>query len=282
MVIESAWLDSLQIHKTGTLAVTSMTLGSPSPRAVVENRPGDHGAVDSTRFYASRGVELVGHARGVDHVALVAAVDDLLGRLALGSEHVLRFRRLGDGQDLRCTVRVDSSVDMTAGEHTAPLVVWGVSLLAPDPRFYSDVLTQASYDPTDLGDGGLVFPLSFPLVFDADSGLGALVVENAGTAPTPPVLTVRGPVVNPTIDNDTLGLSIRTRDCGLSSGDFLVIDTASRTVRLNGTTSRPDLVDVAQTRWWTLAPGINRLRMRGSGMVPTETELVVEFRSAFI
>lgn len=282
MVIESAWLDNLQIHKTGTLAVTSMTLGSPSPRAVVENRPGDHGAVDSTRFYGPRSIELVGHVRGSDHQAMVSAVDNLMGRLALGSTHVLRFRRLGDGQDLRCTVRVDSSVDMQVGEHPGPYTPWGVSLLAPDPRLYSDTLTVASYDPTDAGSDGLVFPLGFPLVFGAEDGVGVLTVENAGTVSTPPVLTVTGPVTNPAIDNETLGLSVRTQNCGLASGDTLVVDVAERVVRLNGTTSRPDLVDTARTHWWELAPGLNRLRMRGSGMVSTETELEVSFRSAHI
>lgn len=282
MVIESAWLDNLQIHKAGGLAVTNMTLGSPPPRAVAENRPDAHGSVDSTRFYGPRTIELTGHVSAPSFPEFVGRVDGLLGRLSLGSVHVLRFRRLGDVGDLRCVVRVDSGVDMSAGDHPGPFVRWGVTLYCADPRLYSDTLTISSYDPTDLGSGGLVFPLGFPLDFDAGGGAGSLVVENAGTVSTPPVLTVTGPVVNPTLDNDTLGLSIRTRDCGLASGDTLVVDVASRTVRLNGTTSRPDLVDVAGTHWWELAPGINQLRMRGGGMVASETGLEVGFRSAHI
>lgn len=282
MVIESAWLDNLQIHKAGGLAITDMSLGSPAPRAVVENRPGDHGAVDSTRFYGPRTIELTGYVGASTHPEFIGRVDNLLGRLALGSVHVLRFRRLGDTNDLRCMVRVDSGVDMSAGEHPSPFARWGVSLFCADPRLYSDTLTVASYDPTDAGSDGLVFPLGFPLVFGAEDGVGVLTVENAGTVSTPPVLTVTGPVTNPTIDNETLGLSIRTQNCGLASGDTLVVDVAERVVRLNGTTSRPDLVDTARTHWWELAPGPNRLRMRGSGMVSAETELEVSFRSAHI
>lgn len=279
MVIESAWLDNLQIHKTANYGVPRMTLGSPSPRGVTEPRPSAHGVTDSTAFYGPRAIELVGTIQAPDMAGFWPLVDELLGRLALGSEHTFRFRRLGESFDLQTTVRVDSDVDLPVGDVPKPFARWGVSLLAPDPRLYTSTVTSGSYDPTDAGDGGLDFPLDFPLEFGVSGGAW-LSLDNEGTVSTPPTIIVTGPVINPIIDNDTSGLSIFTRDCGLGVGDTLTLDVRARTAVLNGTTLRPDLVDVSRTTWWDVRPGVNRLRMRGSGMASGQTELAVGFRSA--
>lgn len=281
MVIEYVYLDALQIHKAGGFGVTQMTLGSPAPRAVAENRPSGHGAVDATSFYGPRVIELTGFVQASSFADFWPKVDDLLGGLALGSEHVLRFRRLGDTFDLQTTVRVDSSVDLPVGDVPRPFARWGVSLFCRDPRLYAD-LTSGAYDPTDAGSGGLVFPLGFPLVFGASGVSGALQVENAGNVSTPPVLVVTGPVTNPILDNDTTGLAIHTRDCGLAAGDTLTLDVRRRTAVLNGTTPRPDLVNASLTTWWELRPGFNQIRMRGSAMASSQTELAVTFRPARI
>lgn len=282
MVIESAWLDNLQIHKTANYGVPRMTLGSPSPRGVMESRPSAHGVTDSTAFYGPRAIELVGTIRAPDMTGFWPLVDELLGRLALGSEHTFRFRRLGESFDLQAVVRVDSDVDLPVGDVPKPFARWGVSLLAPDPRLYTSTVTSGSYDPTDAGDGGLVFPLDFPLVFGVGAGAGALFLENEGNIETPPAIEVTGPVVNPIIDNDTAGLSIHTRNCALAAGDTLVLEPREGTARLNGTTIRPDLIDVSRTTWWSVRPGINVLRLRGSGMTGGQTQLAVSFRSARI
>lgn len=282
MVLEGVWLDDYQLHRTTNLGVVQLSLGSPSPRAVTDNRPSDHGAVDATRLYGPRIIELTGQVWAATFPEFWALVDGVQGRLALGSDHTLRLRRLGDGFDLQTAVRVDSAVDMTAGEAPVPFVRFGVSLFCADPRLYSSTVTLGSYDPTDAGAGGLTFPLDFPLVFGAPDGVGSLSVDNEGTTATPPTFVVTGPVTNPIIDNDTTGLSIYTRDCALAVGETLTIDVRERRVLLSGTTPRPDLIDVSRTTWWEVRPGVNQLRMRGSGMASGQTGLQASFRSARI
>lgn len=284
MILEYAYLDNLQIHKAGGLSVTKVTLGSPTPRAVVENRPSDHGSVDSTSFYGPRSIEVTGQVQAPSMEAFWPLVDNLLGKLALGSEHTFRFRRLGDAFDLQVTVRVDSNVDLPVADPATPkpYARWGVSLYCADPRIYTSTQTAGSYDPMVSGAGGLVFPLTFPLVFAAPGGAGSMSLDNKGNVSTPPTIVVTGPVTNPIVDNDTLGLSIRTRNCGLAAGDTLTLDAREHTVVLNGTTLRPDLVDVARTTWWDLRPGVNQVRLRGTGMVAAQTELSVAFRAARI
>jgi hypothetical protein len=282
-VIAEAYIGDLQVHGDDTIALTGFTIGSPDPRAVVDVRPEDHGTVDGTRWYGSRVFGLSGRIVGADQAAMWAALDDLKGALALGQVVILRFRRSGLSFLERATVRVAGAVDvpLDAGLAASPMLRFGVSLEAPDPRIYSDTASSGAYDPTDAGTGGLIFPLTFPLEFDASAGAGTLQVENEGTIGTPVVLTITGPVTNPILDNDTAGLSIYTRDLELSAGDTLELDTLTRTVLL-GTTPRPDLVDVSLTDWWTLLPGVNQLRLRGSGMSAGSTELAVSYRSARI
>lgn len=285
-MIAEAYIGDLQVHGAGAIALTGFTIGSPDPRSVVDVRPEDHGTVDGTRWYGARVFDMAGRIVGADHEAMWAALDDLKGALALGvgADVTLRFRRTGLAFLERASVRVSGALDAPLASElgAAPMVRFAVALEAPDPRIYSDTESTGSYDPTDAGTGGLTFPLTFPLEFDASAGAGTLQVENAGTIGTPAVLTITGPVVNPIIDNETAGLSIYTRNLDLAAGETVELDTLSRTVLLGGTTPRPDLVDVSLTDWWTLLPGVNQLRLRGSGMSAGATELAVTYRSARI
>lgn len=282
-MIESLYIDDLQIHGAAGYRVEAFDVGSPAPRAVALARPSDQGAIDATAFYGPRSIQLVGTVIGTTAAELWAALDDLKGALSLGASRVLRFRREGLSFDERCDVRVDSSLDVPlAPSNVSPVVRWGVSLFAADPRFYSNTLNTGAYDPTDSGPGGLSFPLAFPLVFDAAAGAGSLSVDNEGTVSAPAVFTITGPVTNPTLDNDTTSQSVYFAGADLASGDTLSIDSRARAVTLNGTTLRPDLIDPILTDWFDLAPGVNLLRLRGLGMVATETELSVSFRNARI
>ena len=85
--------------------------------------------------------------------------------------------------------------------------------------------------------GGLTFDLTFDLTFSASSGGDTVTVTNDGNVPTPAVFTIDGPVSNPTIENTTLGKEL-SFDIVLGASDQLVVDTAARTVVLNGTASR--------------------------------------------
>lgn len=282
-MLTSAYIDNLQVHGgSNGIGITGFQIGSPAPRAVTDLRPSDHGATDATRYYGPRIIEVTGRIVGTDTADLWVRADALKGALALGSWHVLRFRRKGLDYDERALVRVDSPVDMPLTLGSSRHLPFGVSLFAADPRLYSDTESSGSYDPTDAGTGGLFFPLVFPLDFDVADGSAQLSAVNEGTISTPPTFVITGPVVNPIIDNDTTGESIYTQNCALSAGDTLSIDVATRTALLEGTTARPDLIDVSLTDWFYLAPGQNLLRLRGSGMSAGETELAVTFRSARI
>lgn len=282
-MLTTAYIDDLAIHGGGNgLGLIGTDLGSPSPRVVADLRPTQHGATDRTVLYNARSLELRGSVAADTKAGVWALLDDLKGSLALGSMHVLKFTREGESEVLRTEFRVDGPVlvGLSAGQ-VAPYLDWSVAIFCPDPRLYSDTVSSASYDPTDTGEGGLTFSLDFDLVFEGD-GTATLDVVNEGNIATPPTLTITGPVVNPKVTNETTGEAIQTTGLELDTDETIVLDVAARQAYLGGTTSRPDLVDISTTTWFDLAPGTNQLRLTGSGMSATETELAVEWRSARI
>lgn len=282
-MLTSASIDGFSIHGGDNgVGLFNTDLGSPSPRVVADLRPTQHGATDRTILYNARSLELRGKLEADTREALWALLDDLKGFLALGSDHVLKVRREGESTDLRTTFRVDGPVlvGLSAGM-VASYLDWSVVIFCPDPRLYSDTLSSGSYDPTDTGEGGLTFSLDFELVFEGD-GTATLDVVNEGNIATPPTLTITGPVVNPKVTNETTGEAIQTTGLDLDTDETIVIDVAARQAYLGGTTARPDLIDSSTTTWFDLDPGTNQLRLTGSGMSATETELAVEWRSARI
>lgn len=278
-MLESLFIDDLQLHETDTSIIKqrSKGFGSPPPRPVVRALAERHGVIDDTDLYGPRRFELVGGLFGADSAATWQLFDDLKERLALGSQHVLRFRRKGRSEDERCIVKVASEVGDRIGYGW---LEWDVDLLAADPRVYSAALKSGSYDPTDaLTGGGVSFPLAFPLTFSTTTA-SHLVLLNAGNFKTPPVLTIDGPVANPFLDNDTIGDSIAIANV-LGANDRIIVDVAARTVTLNGA-DRRDLISVSQTRWWELIKGTNRIRLRGTGMSAGQTLLTCQYRDARI
>lgn len=259
-------------------------LGGAVPRQVRFGRSRRHGSVDRTRFYDGRLFEIVGHIKGLDDAEMWERFDDLKEQVALTDESLtlLRWRRSGTPSDEQAEVKIEGDIDHALDVTEQALLRFAMTLFAPDPRIYGATEKSGAYDPTTAGTGfGLTFPLTFDLSFPGES-LTHLQVENQGRFPTPPVITLTGPVRNPIIENDTTLEFITTQNLDLLAGETLEINVDSRTVLLNGLSERPDLIDPSATTWWQLVKGVNLLRLNGQMMVTGQTELAVTFRDASI
>lgn len=273
-MIDYVYIDELQVSVREIVG-----LGSPAPRRVVIERASRHGARDLTKNYGGRVVDLNGIIFGTASAAW-AAFDPIKAKLQLGAFRTLKFRRTGQTEDEQMLVKVASPVDYTTAFDRPGVIEWGVSLFSEDPRIYGAVLRSGQYDPAaSVSGGGVAMPLRFPLVFSTTTATH-LELANGGNTPTPPVLTIRGPVANPSLDNDTTLESIRLSYV-LGANDEIVVDVAARSVLLNGA-SRKDLIAVAQTKWWELVPGVNRIRARGVGMSLGQTLFTCQYRNARI
>lgn len=119
----------------------------------------------------------------------------------------------------------------------------GCSFVAPDPTIYSGIEYASGDVYLPSVTGGIAPPLTPPLTITATVSSGTAHLVNAGTRATSlrlhiesganalvsPRITVTGPDGAPL----TLRLGLT-----LAAGDFLDIDTAARTVTLNGTADR--------------------------------------------
>ncbi len=229
-MIDYFFVDDLQIHGAATLSVRKMRgLGSPVPRESVRTHASRHGAIDSTKFYDGRVLEIEGQVLATSPALTWGAFDTLKGKLALGQQRTLRFRRNGLSQDEQISALVSSVVDQQIATENGPVIFYSAAFFAGDPRIYSATLKSGTYDPTaSLSGGGADVVtgggMDFPLVFTTTTAT-ELELTNSGQFKTPPILTVKGPVGNPIIDNDTTGESIYLL-YSLGTADTIVVDVA--------------------------------------------------------
>jgi hypothetical protein len=221
--------------------------GPPDVRLELANRPRRDGAFDAPSFRAARVITLGGTAIAPDPDTRERAKDRLAALLADGaslSELLVTERTV----ERRASVRLSGQTKIA--DHTPFSFSWSVQLTAPDPIRYGTTDHATSCGLARPGPG-LDFPLTWPLTFGEPSG-GSLLLGNAGTITAWPVWTIAGPCVRPVIRDASAGGSLAF-DLPLAEGDELVVDTAARTVRLEGASRRAALVP--GSRWFGLPPG---------------------------
>jgi hypothetical protein len=149
-------------------------------------------------------------------------------------------------------------------------------MYAEDPRFYDNTLQGASAPFGGPATTGFAFSFGFNLSFGVVVPVSGADVTVGGNRPTPAVITIPGPAVNPRIINVTDGLSLDFV-VTLGASDILTIDLGNRTVTLNGninlrnTLQRPD--------WWLFNPGVTNIVYGGGSS--SGGPAVISFRNAW-
>ena len=153
-----------------------------------------------------------------------------------------------------------------------------VEFVATDPRIY-DATPWRVVTALPSGSGGLSFPATSPLYFEASSETGDVEAENEGTFPVAPVIRIDGPVTNPSVTHLEKGYTLDFT-ITLGASDYLLIDNESRSVLLNGTSNRYSTLS-STSQWWDLDPGDNTIRFRSDAN--TEAAVMTAFyRSAWL
>lgn len=129
---------------------------------------------------------------------------------------------------------------------------------AEDPRVYTaEAIVEAQIAQTTAAVTGFGFNLSFNFGFGGSVTPTVYNAYNEGNRSTPAVIKIPGPVTRPRIYNDSVGgvLDFQTE---IATGDYLLVDTYYRTVKLNGTISRRGTL--TDPDWFLLQPGDNYMR----------------------
>lgn len=153
------------------------------------------------------------------------------------------------------------------------------SAFAEDPRIYEgDLITE------QLGLGssiliGFAFNYGYNLSYSGLTSVNdAITINVGGNRPTPPVLVINGPVINPQIINDTLGLTMNFRPIVINNGQTLVVDMKNKTVKFNGTVNQRNVLTAPN--WFYLQPGANQLRFRATSTDPA-ANVQIQYRPAW-
>lgn len=161
----------------------------------------------------------------------------------------------------------------TRGEYRMPSEC---RFIATDPRIYANTQSTAS---TGLATstGGLSFAASAPFVFGTSGSGSTMACTNAGTFAAPWTATFAGPLVAPTLTHVSSGKTLILSGASLAAGDSLVVDSAAKTILLNGTASRYSWL-AAGSQWFDLEPGANSVNLTGASGAGTVT---MTWRSAW-
>lgn len=265
--------------REATWAIGSVTLGAlpypvteppkgwpdgPPIRTRTTPKPLRHGAYGDVGWADAAPLELAGRIIGATSWADLNAKRDALIAAAWLSSLATVTVTLEGGVQRTMRVRSEGNAPVEVVEGNSYTDAhWRVQWQALDPRMYG-LAVKSSIVSLPGGAGGMTFPLTFDLVFGAAAG-GTAFVTNAGSAPAPWTARFDGPLTNPSVTYQEAGLTL-SFTITLAAGEFLLVDSSSRTVLLNGTASRYSTL--AQPNWWDLPPGSSTIRFNaasGSG-----------------
>ena len=247
--------------------ITEPPKGFPSGapiRTATTPKPRMHGAYGDVGYAGAMPLELGGliYASGPNWAQSNARRDALIAACWVGVPTTLLIS--GDGVTRQMTVRSTGNGVDVVETNTYTHQVYRVTWEALDPRMFSTALHLAQVGLA-TASGGWTFPWTFDWVFGAVSSGGSISAPNAGSAPAPWVARFDGPLTNPSISHQEQGRTL-TFQIVLAAGDFLVVDSAARTVLLGGTASRYSTL--VTPNWFDLTPGANTIRFgatAGSG-----------------
>lgn len=145
-----------------------------------------------------------------------------------------------------------------------------------NPLLLADTASSA-VSALALATTGLTFSAAAPFVFGSVTG-NTIAATNAGNYDADWTATFTGPLVAPELVHVATGKRISLTGANLAAGETLIVDSASRTVKLNGTASRYSWLSTT-SQWFTLAPGSNAVTFLGASGAGNVT---LSWRSAWM
>lgn len=113
---------------------------------------------------------------------------------------------------------------------------------------------------------------------EAVAPTNAVTCTNSGTKDADAVITIKGYIENPVIENATTGEKLVLQGT-VGEGETLVIDTKNHTIKLNGNYAYK-MLDRVNSDWWKLASGASEIKASGDWASAT-AKLEVKYQSTY-
>jgi hypothetical protein len=189
----------------------------------------------------------------------------------------LSFQLSPSDAPYRFSARVRSRTTTVDPDYTYGFIRSQYTFFCPDPRYYSDTATTAAMVPAQAL--GRTYDRTYNLVYGGGSISNSTAIVNVGNWTTYPVITITGPVTNPTIGNVTTG-QYMTVNYNVTNTDTLVIDLDQKLITLNGVSARNLLA--GNSEWFGAPPGTSYFTFTGTNIVVGTTTATVVYRSAWV
>lgn len=255
-----------QLHETSTRSLTRVSglIGIPGIRGIVYDRPEDDGSVEPNRQYQqSRIVVIEGECWGptidaawTDFAAVATQLES-----SINTAIQLKWQHYAGSAQLQGDIRLAGEIlPVLDASEQGPRIAYQATVRASDPRWYSQTLTSVA-----IGQ-----PAS-----------GPAVCTNAGNTLTYPLITITGPIVNPTITNSTQSKAVAF-SLTVSAGQSLIVQMlpSARAATKGG-------VSVLGSMTWSTshffgigANATENINYSGSSTT-SATTMTVAFRSAY-
>jgi hypothetical protein len=235
--------------------------GGPASTITIIQNPASDGGQPGVPYLGPDHLTLGGSILAPSATAL-EAVADLLRAAITPGESVLTVA--GPSGSRWAKVRRESDVSIEPVSDIA--AEWSTQVAMADPRRFGAEMTQSTLLPSSTG--GLSFPCSFPLAFDAVSISGQVSLTNSGTAVGPVILRLESvdatPLVAPVVTHDGVGAAtVWATSQTIAAGEFTLVNLDDRVwdqiaphdVLAQGQASRAGWI--TQAGWSGFDPGLN-------------------------
>jgi hypothetical protein len=260
--------------------VVAADLGNPVVREVVADAPVGDGTDDHTEFVGGRNLIMSLHLSEVgDRQEALDALAPFLDPKARVWLHVKtekwRERRsiLVRHSDLSAPWERPTHLEVSLGWRTVGSPFW-----------QGEERTATAWPVEAMP--GREYDLEFDREYPSAAGVGSAYIVQDGNRPAHWQARIFGPVTAPSLvrthDNGTAAVAFQS-GWSIAAGDYLQVDSETRTVLLNGSTGAPrySFVDFSQTEWWRLLPGVNDVRLAAESYTsPAQAEIT--YRPAFL
>ena len=205
----------------------------------IQNQFAD-GAWVTPAYFEPKSVRLVGRLVAPDRPTARAAVERF--NAALPSKVLGVVANHEDGVVTHRWMRIEG--DPKLPRPTDVYASFDVVLTSPDSRLFGgdgSALYQFSgtaFLPSTTG--GLQAPFTVPFSIGATVVNGSVAVTASGDAPPPVLVRINGPAVQPVIRGDLGGAM--PLDISLDAGQWLDVDLDARTIKINSTVNRRNLL----------------------------------------
>lgn len=247
------------LYPRDNLIVLGLAPGSPSIRAVVENRADGDGEVDTTLRYGARTVAL--DLRAIDTPA--AFLDELTFFTRPSARPYLYVEDDEWAQPRRLRLRAEQWSAPLDAEQAPYVREMQAQWRCPDGVWESDDETSVIVGADAPASVGFFAPFSAPLSLTATDATNSAQTSNVGNVETHFTARMYGPCSAPRLVNDTTGEELTFSSAlVLAAGEYIEVDTQARTALLNSSasSSRLGYVDFSVSTWWQVQPGLQDIR----------------------